>query len=47
MSGYDEKEDGKEGPTFDWMHDGCVPLDSGEYDVIVLGTGLTECIISG
>jgi Rab GDP dissociation inhibitor len=54
MSGYDEKEDykggedGKDAPmNFDWMPEGCVPLDSGEYDVIVLGTGLTECIISG
>lgn len=29
------------------MPTGCEPLADGEYDAIVLGTGLTECIISG
>jgi hypothetical protein len=33
--------------NFDWMPEGCVPLADGEYDAIVMGTGLTECIISG
>lgn len=54
MSGHDEKsyegkdgEEKKEAVSFDWMPEGCVPLADGEYDVIVLGTGLTECIISG
>ncbi len=32
---------------FDWMPSGCTALADGEYDAIVLGTGLTECIISG
>jgi Rab GDP dissociation inhibitor len=41
---YDEK---KEVPNFPWMPAGCAPLADGEYDAIVLGTGLTECIISG
>ena len=49
-----EGEEGGEGaggaeaaPTFSWMPEGCVPLADGEYDAIILGTGLTECIISG
>jgi len=43
------KEDGgaEVAPTFDWVPEGCSPLADGEYDVIVLGTGLTECILSG
>jgi len=42
-------DDGKEGKemNFDWMPIGCQPLADGEYDAIILGTGLTECIISG
>lgn len=32
---------------FDWLPEGCSPLADGEYDAIILGTGLTECIISG
>jgi Rab GDP dissociation inhibitor len=32
---------------FDWMPEGREPLADGEYDAIVLGTGLTECIMSG
>ncbi len=32
---------------FDWMPEGCVPLADGEYDAIIMGTGLTECIVSG
>jgi hypothetical protein len=32
---------------FSWMPAGCSPLADGEYDAIILGTGLTECIISG
>lgn len=52
----DEKEEketfeGDEGTEkkmeFDWMPAGCIPLADGEYDAIILGTGLTECIISG
>ena len=38
---YDEKL------SFDWMPSGGEPLADGEYDAIVLGTGLTECIMSG
>ena len=33
--------------SFPWMPAGCEALADGEYDVIILGTGLTECIISG
>ena len=33
--------------TFDWLPDGMDPLADGEYDAIVLGTGLKECVISG
>lgn len=32
---------------FAWMPAGCEPLADGEYDAIIMGTGLTECIISG
>lgn len=49
--GKEGKEDIEdESPTpkvFDWMPGGCEPLADGEYDAIILGTGLTECIISG
>jgi len=49
---FDEKDDGKfdekeEKPSFDWMPSDCQPLADGEYDAIILGTGLTECIMSG
>lgn len=40
-------EDGKEGKSFEWLPEGCTALADGEYDAIVMGTGLTECIISG
>ena len=43
----DEKADAKAPPSFDWMPEGCVPMADGEYDAIVLGTGLKECILSG
>jgi Rab GDP dissociation inhibitor len=46
----DDNEDGEEVQAkkeFSWMPSGCEPLADGEYDAIVLGTGLTECIISG
>jgi hypothetical protein len=44
----DDYEDSKTAPkTFDWMPAGCVALADGEYDAIIMGTGLTECIISG
>jgi len=33
--------------TFDWMPEGFTPLADGEYDAIVMGTGLKECVISG
>lgn len=36
-----------ETPTFDWMPEGFKPLADGEYDAIVMGTGLKECVISG
>eukprot|EP00527_Entomoneis_sp_CCMP2396_P000799 CAMPEP_0198137304 /NCGR_PEP_ID=MMETSP1443-20131203/822_1 /TAXON_ID=186043 /ORGANISM="Entomoneis sp., Strain CCMP2396" /LENGTH=464 /DNA_ID=CAMNT_0043798697 /DNA_START=35 /DNA_END=1429 /DNA_ORIENTATION=- len=34
-------------PTFEWLPEGMKPLADGEYDAIVLGTGLKECVISG
>ena len=34
-------------PTFDWLPEGIEALADGEYDAIVLGTGLKECVISG
>uniref|UniRef100_A0A7S0CCT9 Rab GDP dissociation inhibitor n=1 Tax=Proboscia inermis TaxID=420281 RepID=A0A7S0CCT9_9STRA len=34
-------------PTFDWLPEGKEPLADGEYDAIVMGTGLKECVISG
>ena len=43
-----DNEDSKSAPkNFDWMPEGCIALADGEYDAIILGTGLTECIISG
>lgn len=42
----DEKEETKT-LSFDWMPSDCVALADGEYDAIIMGTGLTECIISG
>lgn len=43
---YDEEKKGGE-PAFDWLPEGTSPLADGEYDAIVLGTGLKECILSG
>jgi Rab GDP dissociation inhibitor len=34
-------------PTFDWLPEGMEALADGEYDAIVMGTGLKECVISG
>lgn len=34
-------------PTFDWLPEGTEALADGEYDAIVLGTGMKECVISG
>jgi len=33
--------------NFDWLPDGMEALADGEYDAIVMGTGLKECVISG
>ena len=41
-----EFKEGKDA-GFSWMPEGCTALADGEYDAIILGTGLTECIISG
>eukprot|EP00618_Florenciella_parvula_P007256 CAMPEP_0119480040 /NCGR_PEP_ID=MMETSP1344-20130328/9032_1 /TAXON_ID=236787 /ORGANISM="Florenciella parvula, Strain CCMP2471" /LENGTH=504 /DNA_ID=CAMNT_0007514319 /DNA_START=27 /DNA_END=1541 /DNA_ORIENTATION=+ len=44
----DSKDGGKDAePSFDWMPDGCVQMADGEYDVVVMGTGFTECLLSG
>lgn len=34
-------------PSFEWLPEGMEPLADGEYDAIVMGTGLKECVISG
>jgi len=34
-------------PQFEWLPEGTEPLADGEYDAIVMGTGLKECVISG
>lgn len=47
MSGFEGKEGEEEKKSFDWMPAGCEALADGEYDAIIMGTGLTECIISG
>lgn len=51
MSEFKDNEDGKDesktAKTFSWMPAGCEALADGEYDAIIMGTGLTECIISG
>jgi len=39
--------EGEEKPSFDWLPEGVDPLADGEYDAIVMGTGLKECVISG
>jgi len=45
--GKEEDEEEGKGPTFDWMPAGCTPMADGEYDVVVMGTGFTECLLSG
>jgi hypothetical protein len=30
-----------------WLPEGKGPIADGNYDAIILGTGLTECIVSG
>jgi len=41
--------DGGEAPAQkpDWLPEGCEMLADGEYDAIVMGTGLKEAIMSG
>ena len=34
-------------PQFPWLPPGKKPLADGEYDCIVMGTGLKECVLSG
>ena len=33
--------------AFDWLPEGMEALADGEYDAIIMGTGLKECVISG
>ena len=51
MEGKDDSKDDSDeepkAPTFEWMPAGCEPMADGEYDAIVMGTGLKECIMSG
>ncbi len=44
---YDDDDQQQSKREFSWMPVDCEALADGEYDAIVLGTGLTECIISG
>lgn len=44
---YDDEGKQESKKNFDWLPAGTSALADGEYDAIVLGTGLTECIISG
>jgi len=39
--------EGEPKKSFDWLPEGMEPLADGEYDAIVVGTGLKECVISG
>ncbi|KAF0774369.1 hypothetical protein AaE_001931 [Aphanomyces astaci] len=39
--------EGESKNDFDWLPAGTEALADGEYDAIVLGTGLKECILSG
>jgi Rab GDP dissociation inhibitor len=36
-----------EAPKFAWLPEGNEALADGEYDAIIMGTGLTECILGG
>lgn len=47
MSDEDQVEETPTPKYFDWMPEGCQALADGEYDAIIMGTGLTECIVSG
>ena len=40
-------EESKEEKAFPWLPEGCTVLADGEYDAIVMGTGLKECVMSG
>mmetsp|Transcript_10583 Transcript_10583/g.20610 ORF Transcript_10583/g.20610 Transcript_10583/m.20610 type:complete len:463 (-) Transcript_10583:2273-3661(-) len=37
----------EEKKNFEWLPEGMEPLADGEYDAIIMGTGLKECVISG
>lgn len=41
------KAGGESKLNFDWLPAGTEALADGEYDAIIMGTGLTECMISG
>lgn len=47
MSKFDDNDNEEKKLDFDWMPAGCEALADGEYDAIIMGTGLTECVISG
>ncbi|CAM9996937.1 unnamed protein product, partial [Sphacelaria rigidula] len=42
-----QSEGGENAPRPEWLPDGCEMLADGEYDAIVMGTGLKEAIMSG
>lgn len=43
----DDEEKEPAPPQFPWLPAGCAPMADGEYDAIVMGTGLKECVLSG
>lgn len=47
MAEEDYEQQPQQPRNFDWLPAGSEPLADGEYDAIVMGTGLTECIMSG
>ena len=42
-----EEEESKVPALPSWVPSGCGVLADGEYDAIVMGTGLKECVMSG
>lgn len=47
MADTSNAQGGEAPPSFDWLPEGCEVLADGEYDAIIVGTGLTDCIMSG
>ena len=43
----DSEDEAKKESLPSWVPEGCGVLADGEYDAIVMGTGLKECVMSG